>query len=51
MLKPDGDKVMVCVALTKDIKATATEKAKDLGLSLSAYVRMILMQELRKGDQ
>lgn len=37
------------IRLEQDLKSKIQEKAKELGLSTSAYVRMVIKQEVENG--
>ena len=36
----------ILIRVTKELKEKLSEKAKSMGLSISAYVRMIILREL-----
>ena len=48
MLKKDGDKVKLMIVLTKDIIAELDKKSAAMGLNRSAYIRMVLYNDLLK---
>ena len=39
------------ITIDEELLSKATEKAKSLGLNLSAYIRLLLSQELQKGEK
>lgn len=39
----------ILIRITPELKKKVQEKAKSLGLSLSSYVRMILIKEVNNG--
>lgn len=49
-LKADGDKVSVCLVLTKQIAQELEKQAADLGLNKSAYIRQLIAREAKKNE-
>lgn len=50
MTKNGGDKMKLMVVLTKDIKAALDKKSASMGLNRSAYIRMVLYNDLMRKD-
>lgn len=49
-LSQTGDKVSISAILTREIKDNAEAHAKALGLNLSAYIRMALINQIKRDD-
>lgn len=49
-LKADGDKVSVCIVLTKRLAQELETQAAALGLNKSAYIRQLIAREARKQE-
>lgn len=49
-LSATGDKVSISAILTRDIKDQAETHAKALGLNLSAYIRMALINQIKRDE-
>lgn len=50
MTKKGRDKMKLMVVLTKDIKASLDKKSSSMGLNRSAYIRMVLYNDLMRKD-
>ena len=50
MTRNGGDKMKLMVVLTKDIKAALDMKSASMGLNRSAYIRMVLYNDLMRKD-
>lgn len=50
-LSATGDKVSISAILTRDIKDQAETHAKALGLNLSAYIRMALINQIKRDEE
>lgn len=44
----DNEDVRVSLLMPKDLKQEVEKKAKKMGLSFSAYVRMVLIKDIKK---
>jgi len=44
----DNEDVRVSLLMPKDLKAEVEKKAKNMGLSFSAYIRVVLIKDIRK---
>ena len=48
MIFMDNEDVRVSLLMPKDLKEEVEKKAKNMGLSFSAYVRMVLIKDIKK---